>query len=213
MNVTNLIMGIGSMVAGGKALKNAFESSSSTAIEDVGEVTHHNASSLEARIRILIDLIRKGREHPAIRAKTAQILSRKCADPKTGHKTWCIGERDWEGEVRAIFALVRDQVRYTRDTYGAELYQSPNRILQFGIGDCDDGVVVLASMLQSVGYPVKLRVTRSKGASDWDHIYLLVAVPPRKSARWVALDPSMNKPPGWQVPSHAISAKRDFLVT
>lgn len=80
------------------------------------------------------------------------------------------------------------------------------------VSQCDDYVITLGSMLQSIGYPVKLRVIQTPGAPDWSHIYLLVGVPP-DNPRWVPLDASVNEPPGWEAPPSQIRKKRDYWVT
>lgn len=77
---------------------------------------------------------------------------------------------------------------------------------------CDDYSIVLASMLQSVGYPVKLRVIRTKDADDWNHIYVLVGLPPRQPTEWISLDGSVEKAAGWEAPKDIIAEIRDFSV-
>ena len=44
--------------------------------------------------------------------------------------------------------------------------------------DCDDYVILLGSCLQSIGYPVVLRVIQTNDSDDWNHIYLLAGLPP-----------------------------------
>jgi hypothetical protein len=76
---------------------------------------------------------------------------------------------------------------------------------------CDDYVVLLGSMLMSVGHPVRMRVvaTRQEGVADskapWSHIYLLTPTtfdnPNAKwTAMWLSVDGSMDKPLGWEAP-------------
>ena len=69
------------------------------------------------------------------------------------------------------------------------------------VSNCDDGTILLGSMLRAVGYPVRLRVIQDNASTTWSHIYLLVGTPPMGPTRWVALDWSVpDKPPGWEAP-------------
>ena len=167
----------------------------------------HNVRTLDERVRHIARMTLKGADDPDVRMTTARLLSRKCGG------RWCIPERDWSGEVHAIFGAVREHLRYTRDPEGTDLFQHPVRAFQTGGADCDDQSIALCSMLMSVGYPVRLRVIRSRGEDDWNHIYALVGLPPGKPTRWVPLDTTVpGSRPGWQPPRREIAACRDFAV-
>jgi hypothetical protein len=215
MNVPSLIVGIGSLLAGMDALKKAFDDEPKRRRRQLGDgvstgdkmqVKTYTVHDIAQRVGYIIQMIRKGRDNPTVRQRTVQILSQKCG------REWCVPEKDWPAEVEAIFKAVREHIRYTRDTYGKDLFQHPVRTFQFGGADCDDYTIVLGSMLQSVGYPVRARVIRTTDADDWNHIYLLVGLPPRAPARWVPLDASVNKPPGWEAPRSMVADMRDFNV-
>jgi hypothetical protein len=53
--------------------------------------------------------------------------------------------------AKALYYFVRDNLRYISDPVGAEYVQEPLATLKSGGGDCDDGAVLLASMLSSIG--------------------------------------------------------------
>lgn len=219
MNLVEALVRIGSIIAGAKALKEAFgppqlrgpthdlRRALDRTLRDRPAPTmrRHEIRSLDDRIKHLRALAISGAADPTLRMMTARLLARKCG------AQWCIPERDYPKEIRAVFSAVRQHVRYTRDTEHADLYQHPLRTLQSGAGDCDDFSSLLAAMLLSIGYPVHYRVIRSEGARDWNHIYVMVGLPPQKPERWVALDATVAMPPGWQSPR--IAAKRDFPVT
>lgn len=80
------------------------------------------------------------------------------------------------------------------------------------VSQCDDYSVLVAAAMRSIGYPVVFRVIRSEGSGDWNHIYVLVGIPPEDPDKWVALDASMNKPAGWEVPRREIADVKDFEV-
>jgi hypothetical protein len=78
---------------------------------------------------------------------------------------------------------------------------------------CDDYSILIAALLQSVGYPVKLRVIRTRRSPDWNHIYNMVGLPPRAPSRWIPVDGSVGYGVGWQAPKGMVAQHRDFLVT
>lgn len=150
--------------------------------------------------------INRGKRDPNVRTIAAEVLSRK-QDGK-----WIVPVRDYKGEAVALFHYVQDNVRYTRDTYGVELYQTAQRTGQLGIGDCDDMTILLGSLLQIVGLPVKIRVIGLKGQRVFSHVYLLVGLPPENPTAWMPLDPSRPESPGWELPSSQRGLKRDYEV-
>ncbi len=219
MNFGQLLQGIIGVTTGLKALRAAFEDER----DESGPVAEMPASrsggrmvarvrrvrNLDERIKYIHQMACKGRLDPKVRKVTVQILSRRCGN------TWCTPEKDWEREVKTIFTVLRQRYyRYVHDTHGVDLFQHPRRTLEFGGGDCDDGTILLASMLMSVGYEVKMRVIQTIDADAWNHIYLVCKLPPqgRKGERWIPLDLSVNKPPGWEAPRAMVRRFRDYPV-
>lgn len=166
----------------------------------------HDVHSIDERVGHIIRLIQKGRSDPKVIGLARQVISKRCGED------WCIAERDYKGEVRAIFAEVRRRVRYVRDEWGADTFSAPGKTLAWAGGDCDDYTIVLGSLLQAIGYPVKLRVIRTTDSPEWNHIYLVVGIPPGGPTQWVPLDASVNKPAGWEAPRDMIAAVRDYIV-
>jgi hypothetical protein len=70
----------------------------------------------------------------------------------------------------------------------------------------------MGSALQSIGYPIKLRIVQTKGAPDFNHIFMLAGLPPRAPTKWVPLDASVNKPAGWHPPHKMLSKIKDYDV-
>lgn len=142
----------------------------------------------------------------SLRQVVMSILSRKCGG------AWCVPEKNWKQEVVAIFSAVRAQVRYMRDIRNKDTFQHPLYTWQHRAGDCDDYGILLAALFTLAGYPVKFRVVKTKEASDWDHIYVVVGLPPRSPTQWMPLDASVSKPAGWEAPDAIIAERKDFPV-
>jgi hypothetical protein len=122
-----------------------------------------------------------------------------------------IPERDWDGEVAAIFNWVRNNIRYTRDPLGVELFRTPRAAYSDGIGDCDDMSIILVALLRAVGYICRFRVIGFEKGS-YSHVYVVVGIPPEQPERWLALDPSQPNNPGWEVDRSKVKEIVDYRI-
>lgn len=123
---------------------------------------------IEERLASIQALIHKSVQDPAMRKLALQITA-KCP------------ERDKMCEAQAIYMAVKGRVRYTGDIgpirhpdgsiEGIDLYQSARRTWEFGGGDCDDQAIVIATLLSLNGLTPRLRVVKTRGAPDWEHIF------------------------------------------
>lgn len=96
---------------------------------------------------------------------------------------------DFDGEVAALFAYVRDRLRYRRDPVDTERVQDAARTLEANSGDCDDKVVLLATLLAALGGLPRF-VVQSQDGAEFDHVYLEVF--DERSNAWLALDPTAD---------------------
>lgn len=224
MNVPHLVVGLGSLIAGFSELRKALGSSIDLGfsknlpdLPTVQEISKPNGQggykatirsvgNIDSRVRHVINTIQKGRKDPRVRAFAVKAVSQKCG------RGWCVPERDWWGEVRQVFEAIRQNVRYVRDIHQIDTFQSPKRTLEFGGGDCDDYSITLGSALQSIGYPIKVRIVQTRDSSDYNHIFLLVGLPPRGPNTWYSLDASMDKAPGWHPPRSMLKKVKDYDV-
>jgi transglutaminase-like putative cysteine protease len=137
---------------------------------------------------LIANLIREGSRDFYVRQRAIQIFREAGAPPKA---RWA--------EVCALFHWVRNNIRYTRDIFRVELLHTARRMLELRAGDCDDMTILLGAMLVSTGHPVRLVLAgfRRKRPHSYSHIYPEVNV----RGKWIALDPTMNRPIGWAPPA------------
>jgi len=130
------------------------------------------------------NLIRQGAKDFHIRQTAIDILFDRDVKPK-----------DYIGEIRALFEWVQQNIRYTRDTFGVEVLHSARRMLELRAGDCDDLSILLGSMLESIGHPVRLVLTGSNPLRPafFTHVYIEAS----HRNRWIPLDATMTYPMGW----------------
>lgn len=101
--------------------------------------------------------------------------------------------RNYEAEVKALHAFVRDRIRYVRDPVGLELVQAPARTLDIGQGDCDDKSTLLAALLMATGHPARFVVIGFRG-EPFSH----VLVEYKRGPKWIPLETILDgKPVGW----------------
>jgi len=133
-------------------------------------------------LRIMRQIVNRDSADPFVR-KTAEAIVRDCR----GHDFGC--------EVKALFTFVRDRITYRRDPLTTEYVQDSRRTLESGIGDCDCKVVLLCSLLQSLGHRTKFIVIGTD-ADNFSHVYCAVYM---RGAGWVALDPTNERASvGWE---------------
>lgn len=181
---------------------------------------HPSMESLAGRVKKIREQMRKGALDPAVRRTAIAVLSRRCGDKPGG---WCIAEKDWMGEARALFQFTRANVRYTKDPTLADTYVHPARTLfdvrrgSGGGGDCDDYTATLGALLMAVGHEPKIRVVAVKNPGDpnpnWNHIYLVDRIMDADGRpRDFVLDASVSHPAGWEAPKDRIVRFKDFDV-
>ncbi len=126
-------------------------------------------------------LIERGKKDPAVRSLAVQIL----------HKAR-VRAFDWCGEARAIFESVHRNMRFTRDVRSKETLHEAPVLIRMRAGDCDDFVILLCSLLESVGMATRI-VTVAGDPEDpatFTHVYPEVEV----NGRWIPVDAARRRP-------------------
>jgi hypothetical protein len=93
------------------------------------------------------------------------------------------------GEVRALWEFVRDGVRYVRDVRNVDTLQAPRVTLDVLQGDCDDKSLLLASLLETIGYATRFAVAATDPRSSYNHVYVEAFVP--RLGKWIPLESSI----------------------
>jgi len=133
-----------------------------------------SAKYAESTLGVVRSLARRDSVHPEIR-----LLAQDLTHDSLPY--------DQAAEAEALQAFVRDNIRYVRDVNGVETVQSPRLTLRTGSGDCDDKTGLLASLLYSIGFPVRyvLAATNPRQPTQFTHIYPEAAI---RNLGWVPLE-------------------------
>lgn len=108
---------------------------------------------------------------------------------------------DEAGELSSLFRFVRDGVRYVKDVVGIDTLQTPTATLERLQGDCDDKALLLASLLESIGYRSRFVVTATRPGSPFNHVHVEAWSP--RALGWVPMEPSVaGFPLGRTLPSY-----------
>lgn len=102
-------------------------------------------------------------------------------------------------ELATLFHYVRDRIRYVRDPFNVETVATPQKTVELGAGDCDDKVVLLAALLETIGFETRF-VALGWRPGHYSHVILEAW----SGGDWVALDPTEAKDVGWRPPAPVI---------
>lgn len=146
-------------------------------------------------LKLMVSLVKAHRTNPDLRALAASIVG-DCPQ----HNQVC--------EYTALQHWVRDHIRYLKDVNDVETIQWPEVTVRLGQGDCDDQAVLLATLLESIGYRARFEALGVRGGG-YSHVVSAVS---KRMANgrdvWVPLETIyQNDPltgvriePGWLPP-------------
>ena len=99
--------------------------------------------------------------------------------------------KQYGGEVVAVHAWVRANIRYVRDVEGVETLADPIATINMHAGDCDDQAVVVATLLLAIGHKCRyVAIGPAPGALC--HVFTDTLV----GNQWVAVETTENWPVG-----------------
>lgn len=113
-------------------------------------------------------------------------------------------QKDYMGSVRAIHNFVRDRIRFVPDVLGVETLQTPTKTLEYAAGDCDDKAVLAASLLLSIGRPVRYHAI-SFSPGKFSHVFVDANI----NGHWVPME--TTEP--WPLGRYPTGAVNHLLVT
>ena len=111
-----------------------------------------------ATLRVMRDVVRAWRVAPEVRQLAKQITANCEAKAFACH-------------AMTLHAWVRDNIKYLPDVADVETIQTPDLTLRDRVGDCDDQAVLLASLLQSIGHPVRFVAVGMNAGGPFSHVY------------------------------------------
>lgn len=110
-----------------------------------------------------------------------------------------VHEKNKRGEADSLFWYVKQNIKFVNDPSNAELIQSPLVTLETAAGDCDDFVILLATLNQAIGNDVAYLTISLPGERNYSHILLVVFDRVLQEAQ--IYDPSgLDTYPGWMPP-------------
>lgn len=119
-------------------------------------------------------------------------------------------QKDWNNEVNTLYKFVRDRIRYVRDINGVETLHTPEKVLENAAGDCDDKSILLASLLESLGYKTRI-VAVGFRKNSFSHVYPEVL----HNNNWISLETTEPVNMGWKprniVTSLILNTSSDFV--
>ena len=112
-------------------------------------------------------------------------------------------QKDFAGEVDALYYFVQNNIRYVRDVNGIETVQTPIKTLELRSGDCDDKSTLLAALLQSIGFDTRFHAMGFR-RNTINHVLLEVQL----DGQWIPLETTEPVMMGWSPPNIQTSIYR-----
>lgn len=158
-----------------------------------GRVQVHNTPDIKGMVRLVARQVDASVRDPWTRAYATEIV-------RAGQPMAVAGGPKEEDQIGRIFWHVKTNIAYLQDPRGYEFIATAKRTVQIGSGDCDDHVVLVASLLSSIGFSAGARII-SPNNQDF-HIYTLCMYDPiYKPTRYITLDTTQKEStPGWEAP-------------
>lgn len=128
------------------------------------------ARNTESTLVIMRFLSYRGRYDPFVKKATLEAIENVRGSDKLG-------------EIQAIDAWLKNNIRFTKDVLGMETLQSAKKTLEIRRGDCDDVAILAGSMLMSIGFPTRFVTIGVKKPS---HVWTEAKV----ADKWIVVDPT-----------------------
>lgn len=135
----------------------------------------------------IVETLPTGRVTPETLNRMAAIVRKYKRDANTAMVarvlTDGVSGRDGRALARRLQEWVRDGIRYVYDPRGVELLQTPPQTLKIRSGDCDDQAILLATLLESLGFSTRL-IAVSENGQYYSHVMSQVLL----GDRWINLE-------------------------
>lgn len=145
------------------------------------------AAGTRQTLEIMKRLTLAGKKSPVVRQLAVSL-------------TQGLHQKDFYGEITALFRFVRDRIRYIKDVRNVETLHTPEMVLSNRQGDCDDKALLLASLLESIGFRTRF-VAVGFRANEYSHVYTEVFYnahsPDKLRGPWLPLETTENVDIGW----------------
>ncbi|MCH8567610.1 MAG: transglutaminase-like domain-containing protein [Balneolales bacterium] len=154
------------------------------------KITNMPKPNLKGVIRAIRDLVKKSTNDPAVRDIAIFITQQVQAD-ETGHPD----RRNYQALAETVYNFIRREIQYVRDPFRTERIADAITILKQRAGDCDDQVVLGASLLASLGVPVRFVTIATNPAMprDYTHIYFEY----NYNGEWLPFDTTIDAQAGY----------------
>lgn len=139
------------------------------------------AAGVSQTLNLMAHFTREYRVNPDIRSLAVSLVRNLPA-------------KDSIAEIINVFEYVRDNIRYTADVRDVETVSTPDTILSTGVGDCDDMSLLIATLLESIGFNTRFVAIGLSEPGYFEHVVAQVAL----NGNWITLDATERVLAGWQ---------------
>ena len=130
-----------------------------------------------------------------------------------------LASKAYEDELRALFDLVRENVRYQLDPVNAEWLSHPAwTLFVSGVADCDEFSTALCALAMSIGHQCFFRtiVADPQRPTEFSHVYPVLGYRDKEGVHWFAADVTHPRPEdavfGWEALQAAPFGYKDWPI-
>lgn len=153
--------------------------------------------------------------------KEMQKLARAASiDPK--FVSWCrsivadLPPKDYYGEAKRIYDVVKKHVRYVLDPRGMEMVQDPRHVIFVeGQEDCDGHATTIAAIALALGHGAAFKTVAvdPDRPDEFSHVYPLIGIQKGMGEEWIAADTTQKSGYfGWEPPASRITKQKVWPV-
>lgn len=161
-----------------------------------------HTASIGMRLQHMVDNVRSRKFDPRWRQLAVSIVNGR------GPTGWVTDPRRPLADIRAIYNWVLDNIRYTSDPRGKDVYYSPEDAIRQRAGDCDEHATLVSLFLETLGYPTKFRSV-SRDNEEFSHVYAMVSPRRNPGGPWLVADTVIRRGVGTEV---RYAVKLDAIV-
>lgn len=144
-----------------------------------------SSEGIRETLKHMRTLVDQGKDNPGLRHFANSLVMN--VPPKA-----------WAAQMRRVFNWVRRNIRYTLDTNDTEVIQRADVTLRVRYGDCDDFCILIATLLEHLGYACCFAALGFGPPGEYTHVVVLAEL--EGEVPVTALDGTEPNPMGWFPP-------------
>jgi transglutaminase-like putative cysteine protease len=141
----------------------------------------NGAAGTRETLKAMARIVRQFRIDPYFTAEAAHIVAMNAPGA-------------YRGEIDAIHAFVRDQIRYLQDPVDIQALRAPDVTVRMSAGNCAQKSILAATLLEAINHKCRfVAVGYTGNPQDFEHVYVETKI----GVDWLPIETTLHVPSGW----------------